>query len=136
MGFNKHSKLMKISMSLLVFVILSLTTSGAILEVKSDNYLDFSKKLSSQRKQRTMIFFSDKKPLCPECHTYLMKDFFKLSDYLSSNNKTEINLVHIDCAYEFLICRKFHVQRFPHIAYIDEDGDVYVMQGDEALITY
>lgn len=62
-----------------------------------------------------------------------MKDFFKLNDYLNESSKA--TLAHVDCAYEFLICRKFHVQNFPHVVYIDE-GYAYVLQGNDALITY
>ncbi len=62
-----------------------------------------------------------------------MKDFFKLNEYLNGSNIA--TLAHVDCAYEFLICRKFHVQNFPHIVYINE-GKAFVMQGNDALINY
>jgi hypothetical protein len=89
-----------------LFSLLIAYAFSKIIEVKSDNYLDFSRNLLKSE-QQTLIVFSERKNLCPECHNYLMKDFFKLNDYLKESSKA--TLAHIDCAYEFLICRKFHV---------------------------
>ncbi len=119
---------MKVTLPLLS-CLLAFSVSSKIIELNSTNYLDFSKTLSKKTGNiRTLMIFSDKKAQCPACHEYLMKDFFKISEMYEGKN-SNVRFTHLDCAYEFLVCRKFHVHQFPHLVYVKDRDNVYVFSG-------